>query len=120
MAQQTISATKKVARPRRRDVFFHAIKTSKVIGALLRDRRISIMRKVLFVSAVLGLLILLLFPDIIDEAILSVILPFIGTLLGIPLDIGFDWIAFAFIIVSLLRIFPGEIVGEHYQRIFKK
>jgi hypothetical protein len=108
----------RIARPRRRDIFFHAIKTSRLIGALSMDRRISLGRKLFFVCSVLLLLLILVFPDVLDEALLSIALPFVGTILGVPLDAGFDWVAFALASVSLLRIFPKEIVGEHYQRLF--
>lgn len=120
MVQQTTrrEPVRKNVRPRRRDIFFHAIKTSKLIGALTVDRRISVVRKVFFFAIVLGLLAILLFPDFFDEVFLSIVLPFLGTVLGIPLDAGFDWLAFALVVVSLLRIFPAEIVGEHYQRLF--
>jgi hypothetical protein len=128
MLQQTTNQYKanqdrrpgKIAHPRRRDVFFHAIKTGKLIGALTKDRRISIVRKVFFFGSILALLVLLFFPDFIDEAVLSLVLPFVGTILGIPLDAGFDWVAFALVVVSLLRVFPAEIVGEHYQRLFRR
>lgn len=105
---------------RRRDAFFHMIKTGKVIGALTRDRRVPLARKGLFFTAIGGLLVLLLFPDILGETVMSIVLPFVGTVLGIPLDAGFDWIALALATVGLLRIFPNEIVGEHYERIFHK
>jgi hypothetical protein len=114
------SSSGKPIHPKRRDIFFHLIKTGRLIGALGEDRRISILRKVFFFGSLLLLLLILLFPDIFDETILSIILPFVGTLLGIPLDAGLDWIAFALASVSLLRIFPAEIVAEHYQRLFKK
>jgi hypothetical protein len=38
--------------------------------------------------------------------------------LGVPLDAGFDWIAFSLVVVNLLRFFPAEILSEHYQQIF--
>jgi hypothetical protein len=122
MTQQTARqyTTKKIARPRRRDVFFHGIKTVKFIGSLIKDPRIHIVRKILFFSTIIILLAILAFPDFFEEVGLSIVLPLIGTLLGVPLDAGFDWIAFALVVVSLLRIFPAEIVGEHYQQIFGK
>lgn len=106
------------AQPKRFDIFFHFIKTFRLLGALLKDRRIPVIRKFFFLGAIALLLVLLFFPDFISEVGLSAILPFIGTLLGIPLDAGVDWIAFALILVSLLRIFPAAIVSEHYQQIF--
>lgn len=126
MPQQTKQMTRtekyevpyKLAHPKRRDIFFHAIKTSQLVGALSKDRRVPIIRKVCFFGIILALVLILLFPDAIDETILSVALPFVGTILGVPLDVGFDWIALALVSVSLLRIFPTDVVSEHYQRLF--
>jgi len=112
--------TRKLAQPKRRDIFFHLIKTGKLIGALGKDRRISIVRKFLFFGMVIGLLAILLFPDAFGEVVMSVILPLVGTVLGVPLDAGFDWVTFAIVVVSLLHLFPAEIVTEHYQTIFRK
>ncbi len=109
-----------IVRPKRRDIFFHFIKTSRLVGALSADGRVSIARKVLFFTLVLVLLAVLLFPDALDEIGLTFALPIVGTILGIPIDAGFDWIAFALASVSLLRIFPAEIVSEHYQHLFPK
>jgi len=67
-----------------------------------------------------GLLVILLFPDAINEVVLSTILPLAGTVLGIPLDAGFDWVAFSMVVVTLLRFFPAELVAEHYQRLFNR
>jgi len=66
------------------------------------------------------MLVLLLFPDAFGEVVLSTILPLVGTVLGIPIDVGFDWGVFAIVVVSLLKVFPPELVSEHYQRIFHK
>jgi hypothetical protein len=120
MLQQSTNASlpPAIAHPKRRDVFFHFIKTGRLIGALTTDKRVSIARKVFFFGIIVVLLAILVFPDALDEIGLSVVLPFIGTVLGIPIDAGFDWIAFALLSVSLLRVFPAEIVSEHYQRLF--
>lgn len=110
----------KFYRPKRFDVFFHAIKTFKLIGALMVDGRVPVLRKFLFVGSIAALAVFLFFPDLISETFLSAVLPVVGTVLGVPIDAGFDWIAFALVIVSLLRYFPGEIVSEHYMSIFDK
>lgn len=110
----------KVAHPKRRDIFFHFIKTGRLVGALFTDRRVSLVRKASFFALILAFLGILFFPDALDEIGLSVALPVLGTILGVPLDAGFDWIAFALVSVSLLRVFPAEIVSEHYQRLFEK
>jgi hypothetical protein len=113
--QQT---TKHLAHPRRRDIFLHAGKTFRLIGNLLADRRVPIVRKVLFLGSVGALLLILIFPDALNEAFLSTILPLVGTVLGVPIDAGFDWVAFALVVVNLLRFFPAELVAEHYGNIF--
>ncbi len=122
MARQTTTKAQqydtKAGKPRRRDIFFHAIKTSKLVGALTTDRRVPVVRKIIFYIIILAMLSILLFPDFFDEAILSIILPVAGTVLGIPLDAGFDWLAFALAAVSLLKLFPEEVVREHYSRLF--
>jgi hypothetical protein len=110
----------KHSRPKRRDIFFHIGKTFRLIGSLLTDRRIPLWRKALFFASVGGLLLLLLFPDVLGEFVMSTVLPLVGTVLGIPLDAGFDWVAFALAIVTLLRFFPPDLLDEHYRRVFQK
>lgn len=113
-------SSKQRRHPRRRDIFLHAFKTLKLMGALVTDRRVPLWSKLLFASAIAGLLALLLFPDVLDEVVLSALLPLVGTLLGVPLDAGFDWLAFALALVSLLHVFPASLVAEHYGRIFQQ
>ena len=105
-------------RPRRRDIFLHAGKTFKLIGGLMTDRRVSLWRKLLFVGSVGGLLLLLFFPDLFSEAVLTTVLPIVGTIAGVPIDAGFDWMAFALVAVNLLKFFPAELVAEYYRNIF--
>lgn len=108
------------SRPKRRDIFLHASKTLKLIGALVTDPRIPLWRKALFFGSIAGLLVILLFPDALNEFMLSTVVPLAGTVLGIPIDAGFDWLAFALAIVSLLRFFPADLVAEHYRQVFRK
>ena len=116
--QQRIAS--KFAQPRRLDIFFHVFKTGRLIKALIVDRRVPAYRKVLFVITVAVLLAILVFPDAIGETFLSVVLPVIGTIAGVPIDAGFDWLAFSLVAVNLLRYFPADIVSEHYTNIFGK
>lgn len=120
MIQRTIHSQQpeKFVLPKRRKIFLHFIKTGKLIGALYRDRRIALWRKVAFLMVIIVMLAVLFFPDFFDEIFLSVVLPFLGTVLGVPIDAGFDWMAFALLSVNLLRIFPAEILSEHYRQIF--
>src|SRR6267142_3224223 len=116
MQQQSIQPnTQQKLHPKRFDVFLHGRKTFKLIGVLMTDRRVPVVRKTLFVVSIVVLLGILVFPDAFGEVFLSTILPLLGTVLGIPIDAGFDWLAFALLLVNLLRFFPKEIVDEHYQ-----
>jgi hypothetical protein len=118
--QQSSTYQQTMLHPRTFDVFFHILKTGKLIIALLTDGRISLIRKGFFIGSLGFLLVLLIFPDILGEFVISTLLPLIGTVMGIPLDAGFDWVAFALAIVSLLHVFPAELVTEHYLRIFRQ
>jgi hypothetical protein len=118
MQSQTYAKENKRLRPRRRDVFLHVGKTFRLIGGLMTDRRVALWRKLLFVGLIAGLLVLLFFPDLLSETVLSAVLPIIGTVVGVPIDAGFDWMAFAFVVVSLFRVFPAELVAEYYRNIF--
>ena len=122
MQEQVYSGTrtKLLAHPRRLDMLFHAGKSLKLVGSLMTDPRIALWRKALFFGAIGILLVLLLFPDVFGEFVLSTMLPLVGTVLGVPLDAGFDWLTFALVVVSLLRLFPPEFVSEHYRSIFNK
>lgn len=119
MVQQQVYA-ESLAHPKRFDIFFHCIKTVRLLGSLLTDRRVPFLRKVLFIGSIAAVLVVLFFPDLLGEFVLSTVLPIVGTALGIPLDAGMDWVAFAFVVVSLLRFFPPELVSEHYRQIFNK
>ena len=55
-----------------------------------------------------------------SKVIPKMMLPLVGTVLGVPIDAGFDWVAFALVSISLLRFFPAPLVAEHYDRIFNK
>ena len=117
--QQTTQRTQEAThRPSNFALFFHAFKTLHLVYALLIDRRIPILRKAAFLLPIGFLLVLLIFPDALNEAFLSTVLPILGTILGIPIDAGFDWIALALAAMALLRLFPAEVMDEHYQRIF--
>ncbi|MDQ6662390.1 MAG: hypothetical protein M3Z24_15680 [Chloroflexota bacterium] len=109
----------KQAQPRRRDIFLHLGKTFKLIKGLMMDRRVPIWRKLFFLGSIGGLLVLLFFPDLLNEAFLSTVLPIVGTVAGVPIDAGFDWMAFSVVAVNLLKFFPAEMVAEHYRNVYR-
>ena len=117
--RQTITqAQQPLAHPKRFDIFLHFPKTLRLIGSLIADRRIPLMQKVVFFGSILLLLVILVFPDLLSEGILSTVLPIVGTVLGVPVDASVDWLAFAMLLVNFMRVFPADIVSEHYQEIF--
>lgn len=118
MQEQLYRGVKLLAQPQRLKMLLHAGKSFKFIGSLVSDRRIALWRKGLFFGSIALLLVLLFFPDLLGEFVMTTILPLVGTVLGIPLDAGFDWAAFIFAIPALLRLFPADLIAEHYRGIF--
>ncbi len=103
-------------------LLFHIRKTVALTGAVLRDARVHWFSKLLFVSSIGALLLALLFPEMAADLLAFVGLPGIGAMLdilGLPVDAGLDWVAFSVAAFNLLRLFPAEIVGEHYDRLFR-
>jgi hypothetical protein len=86
----------------------------------MRDSRISSIRKVGFGAALVSLLVAMIFPELIADSFLSTIMPFISSIIGIPLEAGVDWFTFVMLLPVLMRIFPAPIMQEHYQIIFRK
>ncbi len=120
-AQQTAPKQKqrpKHGQPKRTDLIFHLVKTSKLVAAVLADRRVHIIRKIAYLGSVGALLAILLFPEALADVAtaITIVFPF----LEIPAEATFDWVAFAVATFSLLKFFPKEIVGEHYDRLFRR
>jgi hypothetical protein len=116
--KQATTRARQLTSPRMRDIFFHLIKSAKLMGRLFTDRRIGLGRKALFSGSVITLGLILLFPD--TEIVMGFIFPIIGAVLGVPVDAGIDWLVFSMALLKLLRIFPNEIVSEHYVDLFRK
>ena len=106
--------------PRRRDLVFHLGKTLQLVKAVLWDNRISILRKGAFVGGLAILLVLLLFPELLADSatLLTPLFSLVG--IEIPVEGSLDWMAFALGSFSLLSLFPKEVLGEHYERIFHR
>ena len=50
------------------------------------------------------------------------LLPVVGRFIGLgelPADAALDWVLVVVAGFNLLRLFPKEIVGEHYDRLFR-
>lgn len=116
-SQQT-STKQEHGQPKRTDLIFHLVKTGKLVAAILSDSRVHIVRKIAYLGSVGLLLAILLFPEALAEVAtaFTVVFPF----LELPADASIDWVAFAVATFSLLKFFPKEIVGEHYDRLFRR
>src|SRR5260370_17372918 len=88
-------------RPRRMEIFFHLAKTGRLIKALMLDRRVSIWRKAFFFGAIGGLLFILLSPDLLNETIMSTVLPLADTGLVFPPPPRFIFLPFPTPILTL-------------------
>ncbi len=106
--------------PGRIESLFRAGRTVRLVNSLMRDSRISSIRKVGFGAALVSLLVAMIFPELIADSFLSTIMPFISSIIGIPLEAGVDWFTFVMLLPVLMRIFPAPIMQEHYQIIFRK
>ncbi len=118
--QQRPLQPREYKQPRRRDLVFHFFKTLRLVGAVLWDRRVSLLRKGAFIAGIGVLLVLLLFPEVIGDGatLLAAIFPLLGV--ELPAEGVADWLAFALASFSLLSVFPKEIVGEHYEQLFRR
>lgn len=105
--------------PRRRDLVFHLFKTIRLVGTVLWDRRVSLLRKGAFLGGMGLLLALLLIPEIAADGatLLSPLFALIGV--ELPAEGAIDWLAFTLASFSLLQVFPQEILGEHYEQLFQ-
>lgn len=118
-ASQDQSTKQKYGQPKRSDLVFHVVKTSKLVGAVITDGRVPVIRKLAYLGVVGLMLAVLLFPEVFGDLVaLIAFLP--ADILGIPAEGAFDWVAFAVASFSLLKLFPAEIVGEHYDRLFRR
>ncbi|HEU5367539.1 MAG TPA: hypothetical protein VFU69_03705 [Ktedonobacterales bacterium] len=106
--------------PRRRDMVFHVFKTMRMIGAVLWDRRVSLVRKAAYLGGMALLLVLLLFPEALADSV--TLLSPLFSLLGVelPVEGSIDWLALGLASFSLLSLFPKEVLSEHYERIFHR
>jgi len=100
-------------------MIFHIRKTVGLTNAVLRDSRVHWLPKFAFVGALGALLTALLFPEAAADIIAFVPTLGIADVLGIPAEGAIDWVAFSVAAFNLLKLFPAEVVGEHYDRLFR-
>jgi hypothetical protein len=96
----------------------HLPRTFKVAGNVMKDARVSIMSKAMFIGGIVALLLALLAP----ETFLDVIVAIPGAtavldLVGIPIEAAGDWIVLGIAALNLMKLFPQEVVNEHYDNV---
>lgn len=108
--------------PRFLTLLTHIPKTIGLTTAVLQDARVHWFPKLVFLGSLGTLLLALLFPETTAE-IIGLGIPGVGwtlDLLGLPVDASIDWIALSVAAFNLLKLFPADIVGEHYDRLFRR
>ena|ERR1051326_1428507 len=117
---QHIETPEPYRQPRRRDLVFHLPKTIRLVGTILWDGRVSLLRKGAFLGGIGLLLVLLFVPELVADGatLLSPLFSLIGV--ELPAEGAMDWLAFTLASFSLLKVFPTEILGEHYERLFHR
>lgn len=93
----------------------HLPRTMKVAGAVLHDERVNFVPKALFVGSIVFILAALLTPEALAEFV--AVVPGVGDIIaaiGIPVDGAIDWLAMGVAALNLMRLFPQEIVNEHF------
>lgn len=111
-------ATKVSAPPNQWALLLHIRKTYALIRAVLADARVHWLPKAAFLTCIGAMLLVLLGGDL-TAGIAESIVPFVGPVVGLPVDASLDWVAFTVVAFNLLKLFPTEIVGEHYDRLFR-
>ncbi|HEX9038558.1 MAG TPA: hypothetical protein VF808_16360 [Ktedonobacterales bacterium] len=96
----------------------HLPRTFKVAGAVMKDARVHVLPKIMFVGGILVLLAALLTPEALAEFVNA--FPVVGQVLGaleIPVDGAIDWLALGLAAFNLMKLFPQDVVNEHLSNI---
>jgi hypothetical protein len=99
----------------------HLPRTLKVAGKTLQDTRVKLLPKVLFIGSIVFVLAALLTPEALAELVAFV--PGIGdvlALVGLPVDGAIDWLALGITALNMMKLFPQEIVNEHFDEAVAK
>ena len=104
---------------------FHALahlpRTMKVATATIRDSRVSIVPKILFIGSIIFVLAALLTPEALAEFV--AVIPGLGDVLalaGLPVDGVIDWLALGITALNMMKFFPQDIVNEHFDEVVAK
>ena len=114
----TVPPPVKSSRPHPWEMVIHPFKTVGFINDLAKDRRISWIRKALYVVPIILLIGALLLPESILAAAVEVAVPVIGPLADLPADAVVDWAFIGLAAYALLGILPQAIVSQHHAERF--
>jgi hypothetical protein len=103
-------------------MLFHIGKTASLVSAIMKDTRVHWLPKFSFFGVLGALLVALLFPEAIADVsgLFAPVLGWAFDAVGIPAEATLDWAVLGVVAFNLLKLFPKEIVGEHYDRLFRK
>jgi hypothetical protein len=99
----------------------HLPRTLKVAGKTLADSRVKALPKLLFVGSSVCVLAALVTPEALAEIV--AVIPGLGDLLALgflPVDGVIDWMALGVLALNMMKLFPQEIVNEHFEEATKK
>lgn len=99
----------------------HLPRTLKVAGGVLGDSRVKALPKMLFLGSVVFVLAALLTPEALAEFI--AVIPGLGDLLALgflPVDGAIDWITLGIVALNMMKLFPQDIVNEHFDAAVAK
>ncbi len=108
----------KSSRPHPWEMIIHPFKTLHFVNDLAKDRRISWIRKLLYVGPIVLLVGALLLPESILAVVVAAALPVVGPLADLPADAVVDWAFVGLAAYALLGILPRAIVSEHHAERF--
>jgi hypothetical protein len=100
------------------EMVLHPFKTLRFVNDLRRDRRISWLRKLLYVGPLVVLVVALLLPESMLAALVAVALPVVGPVANLPADAALDWGFLGLAAYALLGILPHRLVAEHHAEVF--
>ena len=105
-------------------MLFHMFKSVSLAVSLLVDPRVHTARKAVFITVIGALIAAAIGIEGVGEAVTQLlnVVPGLGAFIGvgeIPVDVTIDWVLVAAAMFNLLKLFPKEIVGEHYDRLFR-
>lgn len=122
MAKPAASAKATYKAPNPFAMLFHLGKTFALTGSVLSDKRVHVLRKGVFVTIMFVLVAAVLGSELAAEVVTNIV-PVFGQVVGLgelPVDATFDWVFLSVAAFNMMKLFPAEIVGEHYDRLFRR